>query len=63
MNEELELTCPQVELSILGSFFKQPQVFFSYIDIIKNNDFGDGNTRFWNVFLNDYLLTYSNEVL
>ena len=62
MNEELELTCPQVELSILGSFFKQPQMFFSYIDIIKNSDFGDGNTRYWNVFLNDYLLTYSNEV-
>lgn len=62
MNEELELTCPQVELSILGSFFKQPQMFFSYIDVIKNSDFGDSNTRFWNVFLNDYLLTYSNEV-
>lgn len=62
MNEELELTCPQVELSILGSFFKQPQMFFSYIDVIKNSDFGDGNTRYWNVFLNDYLLTYSNEV-
>ena len=39
MNEELELTCPQVELSILGSFFKQPQMFFSYIDIIKNSEF------------------------
>ena len=53
MNEELELTCPQVELSILGSFFKRPQAFFSYIDVIKNSDFGDGNTRFWNVFLNE----------
>lgn len=62
MNEELELTCPQVELSILGSFFKNPPMFFSYIDVIKNSDFGDGNTRFWNVFLNDYLLSYSNEV-
>lgn len=62
MNEEIELSCPQVELSILGSFFKNPQMFFSYMDIIKNNDFSDGNTRFWNVFLNDYLLTYSNEV-
>lgn len=62
MNEELELACPQVELSILGSFFKNPPMFFSYIDVIKNSDFGDGNTRFWNVFLNDYLLTYSNEV-
>ena len=62
MNEELELSCPQVELSILGSFFKYPHTFFSYIDVIKNNDFGDSNTRFWNVFLNDYLLSYSNEV-
>ena len=62
MNEELELSCPQVELSVLGSFFKHPQTFFSYMDVVKNNDFGDSNTRFWNVFLNDYLLTYSNEV-
>lgn len=62
MNEELELSCPQIELSILGSFFKYPQTFFSYMDVIKNSDFGDSNTRFWNVFLNDYLLSYSNEV-
>lgn len=62
MNEELELSCPQIELSVLGSFFKNPQMFFSYMDVIKNNDFGDGNTRFWNVFLNDYLLTYSIEI-
>lgn len=62
MNEELELKCPQVELSILGSFFKQPQMFFSYMDIIKNNDFGDINTKYWHVFLTDYLLTYSSEV-
>ena len=62
MSEELELSCPQIELSILGSFFKYPQTFFSYVDVIKNNDFGDGNTRFWNVFLNDYLLSYSNEI-
>lgn len=61
-NEELELSCPQIELSILGSYFKYPQTFFSYMDVIKNSDFGDGNTRYWHVFLNDYLLTYSNEV-
>jgi hypothetical protein len=35
MNEELELTCPQVELSILGSFFKNPPMFFSYMDVLK----------------------------
>lgn len=62
MNEELELTCPQVELSILGSFFKNPPMFFSYIDMVKNNDFGDGNSRFWHVYLNEYFLSYSNEV-
>lgn len=62
MNEDLELTCPQVELSILGSFFKNPPTFFSYMDVVKNSDFGDGNGRFWHVFIDKYLLTYSNEV-
>lgn len=62
MDNEIELSCPQVELSILGSFLKNPQMFFSYMDVVKNNDFSDGNTRYWHVFLNDYLLTYSNEV-
>ena len=61
MNDEL-LRCPQCELSVLGTFFKTPLLFFSYVDVVKNMDFSDGNTRFWHVFLNDYLLTYSNEV-
>ena len=56
------LKCPQCELSVLGTFFKTPLMFFSYTDIIKNMDFSDGNTRFWHVFVTDYLLTYSNEV-
>lgn len=61
MNEEL-LKCPQCELSVLGTFFKTPLIFFSYTDVIKNMDFSDSNTRFWHVFVTEYLLTYSNEV-
>ena len=61
LDEEL-LKCPQCELSVLGTFFKTPLLFFSYTDIIQNKDFSDGNTRFWHVFVTDYLLTYSNEV-
>ena len=52
----------QVELSILGTFFKYPELFFSYADSIKNNDFSDGATRFFHVFITDYLLKYSNEI-
>lgn len=61
INEDL-LKCTQCELSILGTFFKTPLMFFSYVDVVKNMDFSDGGTRFWHVFINDYLLTYSNEV-
>lgn len=61
INEEL-LKCPQCELSVLGTFFKTPMMFFSYTDVIKNTDFSDGGTRFWHVFINEYLLTYSNEI-
>lgn len=61
LDEEL-LKCPQCELSVLGTFFKTPLLFFSYTDVIQNKDFSDGNTRFWHVFVTDYLLTYSNEV-
>ena len=61
LDEEL-LKCPQCELSVLGTSFKTPLLFFSYTDIIQNKDFSDGNTRFWHVFVTDYLLTYSNEV-
>ena len=56
------LKCPQCELSILGTFFKTPMTFFSFTDVIQNADFSDGNTRFWHIFVTDYLLTYSNEV-
>ena len=56
------LKCPQCELSILGTFFKNPMMFFSYTDVIQNSDFSDSNTRFWHIFVTDYLLTYSNEV-
>lgn len=61
ISEEL-LKCPQCELSVLGTFFKTPLMFFSYVDVIKNMDFSDSATRFWHVFVNDYLLTYSNEI-
>ena len=56
------LKCPQCELSILGTFFKNPMMFFSYTDVIQNSDFSDSNTRFWHIFITDYLLAYSNEV-
>ena len=52
----------QSELSVLGTFFKYPDLFFSYSDSIKNNDFSDGATRFFHVFITDYLLKYSNEI-
>ena len=59
----MDLLCsPQVELSVLGTFFKYPEMFFSYSDSIKNNDFSDGATRFFHVFVTDYLLKYSNEI-
>lgn len=61
IDEDL-LKCPQSELSVLGTFFKTPMLFFSYTDVVQNMDFSDGNTRFWHVFVTDYLLTYSNEI-
>ena len=61
ISEEL-LKCPQCELSVLGTFLKTPMVFFSYTDVVKNVDFSDENTRFWHIFITDYLLTYSNEI-
>ena len=61
IDQEL-LKCPQCELSILGTFFKSPMTYMSFIDAVQNSDFSDGNTRFWHVFVDKYLLTYSNEV-
>lgn len=65
VNENIDqelLKCPQCELSILGTFFKSPMTYFSLSDVVKNSDFSDGSTRFWHVFIDKYLLTYSNEV-
>lgn len=64
-NENIDqemLKCPQCELSVLGTFFKSPMTYFSFTDVVQNSDFSDGSTRFWHVFVDKYLLTYSNEV-
>lgn len=63
MDEEIleQLRCPQVELALLGSFFKRPVTYLSYMDVVANDDFSDSSTRFYEVFIHDYVLNFSSQ--
>lgn len=63
MDEEIkeQLKCPQMELALLGSFFKKPVMYLSYMDVIANEDFSDSVTRFYAIFLQGYVLNFSSQ--
>lgn len=63
MDEEIleQLSCPQIELALLGSFFKRPVTYLSYMDVVANDDFSDSSTRFYAVFIHGYVLNFSSQ--
>ena len=63
MEDEImeQLKCPQMELALLGSFFKRPVMYLSYMDVIANEDFSDSATRFYAVFIQGYVLNFSSQ--
>ena len=63
MDEEIieQLRCPQIELALLGSFFKRPVTYLSYMDVISNEDFSDSATRFYALFIQGYVLNFSSQ--
>lgn len=63
IDEEIreQLKCPQMELALLGSFFKRPVTYLSYMDVIANEDFSDPATRFYAVFIQGYVLNFSSQ--
>lgn len=62
MNEELELQLcsTQTEMIVLGTFFKDSLVSFSYTSVIKNDDFFDKGCAFFYQFFQDYILNCSD---
>lgn len=65
MDEEIkeQLQCPQMELALLGSFFKRPIMYLSYMDVVANEDFSSDSTRFFATFIQGYVLHFSSQEL
>lgn len=63
MEDEIleQLKSPQMELALLGSFFKRPVLYLSYMDVVSNEDFSDAATRFYAVFIQGYVLNFSSQ--
>lgn len=59
---ELELWSTQTEMIVLGTFYKEPAIAFSYFDIVNNSDFHDKGMAFFHTFFCSYILDYSDEI-
>ena len=47
---------------VLGTFYKEPTIAFSYFDIVNNSDFHDKGMAFFHTFFCSYILDYSDEI-